>query len=92
MSAPSLRPGDGVTPLLVVTDVAARLIRRGLLAPAEAAAGGWVRTRVLVFRAGPVVCEVAAAASPRVDAPSLPSYVSAVTDDPHPLQHPHSPH
>lgn len=44
-------------PLLVVTDVAARLVRRGLLAPADARRGGWRRARVLVFRCGPVVCE-----------------------------------
>ena len=44
-------------PLLVVTDVAARLVRRGLLAPAEAAAPRWRRARVLVFRHGPVVSE-----------------------------------
>jgi len=44
-------------PLLVVTDVAARLVRRGLLAPGDAAQGGWRRARVLVFRRGPVVCE-----------------------------------
>jgi len=44
-------------PLLVVTDVAARLVRRGLLAPGDAARGGWRRARVLVYRRGPVVCE-----------------------------------
>ena len=44
-------------PVLVVTDVAARLVRRGLLAPADAARGGWRRARLLVFRRGPVVCE-----------------------------------
>ena len=44
-------------PLLVVTDVAARLVRRGLLTPADAARGGWRRARLLVFRRGPVVCE-----------------------------------
>ena len=43
--------------LLVVTDVAARLVRRGLLAPADATRGGWRRARLLVFRHGPVVCE-----------------------------------
>ena len=48
-------PGDGV-PLLVVTDVAARLVRRGLLTPADAA-GRWRSARVIVFRSGPVVCE-----------------------------------
>ncbi|PYO97838.1 MAG: hypothetical protein DMD60_05680 [Gemmatimonadetes bacterium] len=43
--------------MLVVTDVAARLVRRGLLAPDAAARGGWRGARVLVFRRGPVVCE-----------------------------------
>jgi hypothetical protein len=43
-------------PVLVVTDVAARLERRGLLAPAELASG-WRRVRVLVYARGPVVCE-----------------------------------
>jgi len=43
-------------PLLVVTDVAARLVRRGLLAPADAA-GRWRSVRVTVFRSGPVVCD-----------------------------------
>ena len=47
----------GAVPVLVVTDVAARLVRRGLLAPRAVTAGGWRRTRVLVFRTGPVVCE-----------------------------------
>ena len=53
-------------PVLVVSDVASRLVRRGLLAPADAAAGGWLAARVLVYRHGPV----------RVDAPTAPSYVS----------------
>jgi len=44
-------------PVLVVTDVAARLVRRGLLAPGDGARDGWRVTRVLVFRRGPVVCE-----------------------------------
>src|SRR5207244_10915582 len=48
-------------PVLVVTDVAARLVRRGLLAPADAARGGWRRARLLVFRRGPVVVERPAA-------------------------------
>jgi hypothetical protein len=43
-------------PLLVVTDVAARLVRRGLLA-ADAASGRWRGARVFVFRHGPVICE-----------------------------------
>ena len=50
----------------MVSDVAARLVRRGLLAPGDAAAGGWLAARVLVYRHGPV----------RVDAPTAPSYVS----------------
>ncbi len=45
------------SPVLVVTDVAARLVRRGLLAPGDAARGGWRGAQVLVFRRGPVVCE-----------------------------------
>ena len=45
------------SPVLVVTDVAARLVRRGLLAPGDATRGGWRGARVLVFRRGPVVCE-----------------------------------
>ncbi len=45
------------SPVLVVTDVAARLVRRGLLAPGDVARGGWRGARVLVFRRGPVVCE-----------------------------------
>jgi len=54
MSAPA--PRIGHTPLLVVTDVAARLVRRGLLTPADAA-GRWRSARVTVFRLGPVVCD-----------------------------------
>src|SRR5690348_6419553 len=47
-------PTSGVArePLLVVTDVAARLVRRGLLEPAAAATAPWRRARVLVFRQG----------------------------------------
>ena len=45
------------SPVLVVTDVAARLVRRGLLAPGDVARGAWCEARVLVFRRGPVVCE-----------------------------------
>src|SRR5205807_2406807 len=37
-------------PVLVVTDVAARLVRRGLLAPADPARGGWPRAPLLVLR------------------------------------------
>ena len=44
------------SPVLVVTDVAARLVRRGLLTPADAA-GRWRSARVVVFRFGPVVCD-----------------------------------
>lgn len=51
-------------PLLVVTDVAARLMRRGLLAPADAKGGAWHGARVLVFRHGPVVSEPPAGALP----------------------------
>ena len=56
MSPASVLPLDGI-PLLVVSDVAARLVRRGLLTPAEAAAGRWRGARVLVFRHGPVVLQ-----------------------------------
>ncbi len=68
-------------PLLVVTDVAARLVRRGLLAPADAALGGWRRARVLVFRSGPVVCERAPGA--HVPAVALTLFRSAPTFQPH---------
>ena len=54
MPVPAPRIADA--PLFVVTDVAARLVRRGLLTPAEAA-GWWRSARVTVFRFGPVVCD-----------------------------------
>jgi hypothetical protein len=54
MPVPASRFAD--VPLLVVTDVAARLVRRGLLSPADAA-GRWRSARVIVFRCGPVVCD-----------------------------------
>ena len=54
MPVPAARLADA--PLLVVTDVAARLVRRGLLTPADAA-GRWRSARVTVFRSGPVVCD-----------------------------------
>jgi cysteinyl-tRNA synthetase len=54
MPVPAFRVAD--PPLLVVTDVAARLVRRGLLTPADAA-GRWRSARVIVFRSGPVVCD-----------------------------------
>jgi hypothetical protein len=54
MPVPAPRLAD--SPLLVVTDVAARLVRRGLLTPADAA-GRWRSARVMVFRFGPVVCD-----------------------------------
>ena len=54
MPVPALR--IAAAPLLVVTDVAARLVRRGLLTPADAA-GPWRSARVTVFRFGPVVCD-----------------------------------
>jgi hypothetical protein len=50
-------------PILIVSDVTARLARRGLAAP-EAGPQPWPPTRVLVFRCGPVVCEYAAPAAP----------------------------
>ena len=58
MSAASERSLDAL-PLLIVTDVGARLVRRGLLAPADEAVERWARARVLVFRRGPVVCQPA---------------------------------
>jgi hypothetical protein len=68
-------------PLLVVTDVAARLVRRGLIAPADAARGGWRRVRVLVFRRGPVVCERPAGA--RAADVALTLFRGAPTFQPH---------
>ncbi|MGH7547144.1 MAG: hypothetical protein ACREMM_03100 [Gemmatimonadales bacterium] len=50
-------------------------MRRGLLAASDHAVARWVGARVLVFPRGPVVYELPAR---RVDAPSPPSYVSAV--------------
>ena len=44
-------------PILVVSDVAARLVRRGLLDPADPTLSRWRETRVLVFVHGPVVYE-----------------------------------
>jgi hypothetical protein len=61
-------------PLFVVSEVAARLVRRGLVASSEVEATRWAGARVLVFRDEPVVYELAA----RVDAPSAAFYVSAV--------------
>ena len=58
MSTEPVHSVDDV-PLLVVTDVAARLVRRGLLAPTDRASPQWTCLRVLVFRRGPVVCESA---------------------------------
>src|SRR5207249_3542140 len=60
---------DRPLPLLVVADAGARLVRRGLVAPGDAAR--WHGARVAVFRRGPVVCELPAA---RVDAPSRAPY------------------
>src|SRR3989442_478088 len=62
-----MSPAD--RPLLVVTDAGARLVRRGLVAPGDAVR--WDGARVVVFRRGPVVCELPAA---RVDAPSRAPY------------------
>jgi cysteinyl-tRNA synthetase len=74
--APALPAGS--PPLLVVSDVAARLVRRGLLAPADAGRGAWPRTRALVYRHGPVVCEppFGAGATLHVDPSPGRSYVS----------------
>jgi hypothetical protein len=41
----------------VISDVAARLVRRGLLDPADPTLARWRETRVLVFTHGPVVYE-----------------------------------
>jgi len=54
MTVPASRVAD--LPILVVTDVAARLVRRGLLTPGDAA-GRWRSARAIVFRCGPVVCD-----------------------------------
>jgi hypothetical protein len=43
----------------VVSDVAARLVRRGLLDPTDPTVPRWRETRVLVFAHGPVVYEAA---------------------------------
>jgi len=43
--------------VLTVSDVASRLVRRGLLDPSDPAVARWRETRVLVFPRGPVVCE-----------------------------------
>src|SRR2546426_7593328 len=72
-------------PLLVVTDAGARLVRRGLVAPGDAAR--WHGARVAVFRRGPVVCELPAA---RVDAPSRAPYLPRDSQPAraHPVCHP----
>jgi hypothetical protein len=59
---PATAPSPNRVPILVVTEPALRLVRRGLLAPSEAAvAARWLGARVLVFRDGPVVYEPPAA-------------------------------
>src|SRR5437870_265751 len=72
-------------PLLVVTDAGARLVRRGLVAPGDAAR--WHGARVAVFRRGPVVCERPAA---RVDATSRAPYLPRDSQPAraHPVCHP----
>src|SRR5438552_3580463 len=65
---------DRPLPLLVVADAGARLVRRGLVAPGDAAR--WHGARVAVFRRGPVVCELPAV---RVDAPSRAPYLPRVS-------------
>jgi len=67
VSIPPVRSFDAA-PLLVVRDVAARLVRRGLLHPADGASAQWAGARVLVFRYGPVVCEPAPRALTRLTA------------------------
>jgi hypothetical protein len=59
---PATAPSLNRVPILVVTDAALRLVRRGLLGPSDAAvAARWLGARVLVFRHGPVVYELPAA-------------------------------
>jgi hypothetical protein len=41
----------------VVTDAAARLVRRGLLDPTDPTLSWWRETRILVFAQGPVLYE-----------------------------------
>src|SRR5213594_2950524 len=76
---------DRPLPLLVVADAGARLVRRGLVAPGDAAR--WHGARVAVFRRGPVVCELPAA---RVDAPSRAPYLPRDSQPAraHPVCHP----
>src|SRR2546428_12022489 len=57
-------------PIQVGADAGARLVRRGLVAPGDAVR--WDGARVVVFRRGPVVCELPAAC---VDAPSRAPYL-----------------
>jgi len=45
-------------PILEVSDVAARLVRRGLLDLADPVLPRWLQARVLVFADGPVVYEL----------------------------------
>src|SRR2546430_2008778 len=72
-------------PLLVVADAGARLVRRGLVAPGDAVR--WRGARVVVFRRGPVVCELPAAC---VDAPSRALYLPRDSQPAraHPVVHP----
>jgi len=73
-------PFLNTAPLLIVTDVGARLVRRGLLEPADAAAGGWLRARALVFRRGPVVCEAAPAPARALTLPPVhPTFPAPMT-------------
>jgi hypothetical protein len=44
-------------PILVVSDAAARLVRRGLLDPTDPTLSRWRETRVVVFAHGPVIYE-----------------------------------
>src|SRR2546430_17199863 len=76
---------DRPLPLLVVADAGARLVRRGLVAPGDAAR--WHGARVAVFRRGPAVCELPAA---RVDAPSRAPYLPRDSQPPRapPVCHP----
>ena len=45
-------------PILIVSDVAARLLRRGLIDPTDPTLPRWRQSRVLVFADRPVVYEL----------------------------------
>ena len=45
---------QSLSPILVISDAAARLVRRGLLDPRDPALARWESARVFVFLHGPV--------------------------------------